>query len=572
MAENQNITEDKTLNRLVSQLTLEERHDFLEKLRGQSTLSFEPLYESEEADEKLENFEEQYSRLPWHLRLYYFIVGLLKSKPPAKVFEDRRIGRLGREIAAAAPGLYDYQRNLLLADFHRHLSKLKEAARFFFTALDASVNRDKGAFYAFLGSLEMEDIHRRLQADASPATIAEQFPDMTETELRQFVLKAMDDAFAAISDTHRTAMYYNARSLNCLKELAAFLFDRVLMAFSTKPGGQTCQAGAIRTMLIELNNILFSLKEPPGLSLLESLFIFLLQERSEEQGFDMSREMRTLLSRAEIAITIIRDFNRRIPLLKILRCAGRDMSLSPKQISGGEDWFQVYREHWKRQIDGAVAEFIQQRKYRQIVNSFKSFLKGANLKILSNAVSENSRDGIPVPEAFTLSFLRTFYSAVFMTGLNDFLRPILIEGEFFKKENRSEFTGAYNDIMNIEIDVAALDASLAPSGDYGKRYFQAKQDLAPLPLKRRKMQIVLDEVSHEASGLVIRSRNALVALINVLTGLLRRETGSKYDSLANFEQFAGKNPEVFIEAAGETIKQLQQALQTLKDIDAIVSQ
>lgn len=572
MAENQNSTEDKTLNRLVSQLTLEERHNFLEKLRGQSTLSFEPLYESVEADEKLENFVEQYSRLPWHIRLYYFILGLLKSKPPAKVFEDRRIGRLGREIASTAPGLYDYQRNLLLADFYRHLSKLKEAARFFFTALDASVNRDKGAFYAFLGSLEMEDVHRRLQADANPAAIAEQFPEMTETELRQFVLKAMDDSVAAISDTHRTAMYCNARSLNCLKELSAFSFDRVLMAFSTKPGGQTCQAGTIRTMLIELNNILYSLKEPPGLSLLESLFIFLLQERSEDQDFDMIREMRVLLSRAEIAITTIRDFNRRIPLLKILRYAGRDMSLSPKQISGGEDWFQVYREHWKRQIDGAVAEFIQQRKYRQIVNSFKSFLKGANLKVLNNAVSENSRDGIPVPEAFALSFLRTFYSVVFMADLNDFLRPILIEGEFFKKENRAEFTGAYNDIMNIEIDIAALDARLAPSGDYGKRYLQAKQDLAPLPLKRRKMQIVLDEVSHEASGLVIRTRNALAGLINVLTGILRKETGSKYDSLANLEKFAGKNPEVFVEAAAETIKQLQQALQTLKDIDAIGSQ
>jgi hypothetical protein len=568
MAESQKGPEDKILTRLASELSLQERHDFLEKLRGQSTQSFEPLYEAREEDEE-EDFEAQYLRLPWYYRLFYFIMGLFKSKPATKVFGDGKIGRLGRAIETEAPGIYDYQRNQLLFNFFQPLTQLKDSARFFFTALDAGINRDKGAFYAFLGSLEMGEVHNTLQTETNPEMIMEKFPDMPEAEVRQIAMRVLEDALGSISDSQRGAMYYNARSLNCLKELSAFLFDRLILAFGVKSGGQTCSVNGVRELLINLNNILFSLKEPPALSLLESMFIFLLQERTGEPNFDMNREMHSLLSRAERAVTTIRDFNRKIPLTRILRCASRDLSLAPKQISGGEDWFQVYREYWKQQIETGIADFLYRRKYREILSTFKIFLKGANLKVLDNIASDTNRDGLPLPEAFALSFLRTFHSLVFISDINPVLSPILMDGEFLRKENRAEFTGAYNDIMIIEEDVRKLDGGLALSGDYGKRYLQAKQDLSALPIKRRKMQVILDEISHEATGIIIRARDGMVKSIAVLNGILKNETGGKYQGLVNFDKFAGKEPEEFIKKILETIKLLQQAHQILQDIDAM---
>jgi hypothetical protein len=349
------------------------------------------------------------------------------------------------------------------------------------------------------------------------------------------------------------------------------LFDRVLLAFDSSIGMQTCPVGMVRELLVELNNILFSLKEPPTLALLESLFIFLLQEKKDEPGGDVNNKIRSLLAGAEDAIAAIRNFNKTVPLTKILRCACRDMSFAPHQISGGEDWFQVYCEHWKRQTESGIADFTRKRKHREVFNAFRHFFKGADLKALDNAVSDSNPNGVPAPETFTLSFLQTFHSEVFIPVINIFLRPILIDGEFFKKENRAEFTIAYNDIMKMEDDIKKFDLSIAPNGDYGKRYIQARDDLSSLPVKRRKIQAVLEDASRDAGGIISRTRNAAVTMINVLGGILKKEAGGKYDTLSNLDKIAGKNPEVFLDGVAESVRQFQETLQILKDIDAMGS-
>jgi hypothetical protein len=565
------MAEDKTLDRLVSELTLEERQNLLEKLKAQSNLSGDLLYDVEEGAPSVK-IDEQYVKLPWYYRLFYFVLSFFESKSPIKVFEDSQVGKLGREINVRSPELYDYQRAYLLSEFFRQITDLKEAARFFFTALDAGFNRDKGSFYAFLGSLEMGEVHRRLQTETDPEVIAEKFPDASEAELRQTAFRVMEDAFAGITEAHRSAMYHNTRALYCLKELSTFLFDRIIMAFGFEPAasGQVCSVNVVREMLNSLNNILFSLRVPPPLALLESLFIFLLQEKAREPDFDMNREMRNLLGRAENSLVTIRTFNAQVPLTLMLRCANRDMTLAPQEISGGEDWFLVYREYWKRHIEMLFAEYMRFRRHRDLLNSFRYFLKGANLKLLDNVVSDANPEGLPIPEAMSLSFLLTFYSAVYMPDINKTLRPILIDGEFYKRENRTEFTESYNELIKLEDEIKKFEMNISPSGDYGRRYIQARQDMSSLPVKRRKIQLVLQDASEQAKRIIERIRAAVRVMIKVLNGILKKDIEGKYDSLGNISQLSGRSP-AFLNGITESIQKFQKTLQLLDDIDIMES-
>ncbi|MDR0624577.1 MAG: DUF5312 domain-containing protein [Treponema sp.] len=565
------MTDDKTLDRLVSELTLEERQNLLEKLKAQSNLSGDLLYNAKEGAPSI-IIDEQYVKLPWYYRLFYFILSLFESKPPIRVFEDSQVGKLGRAINLRSPELYDYQRAYLLSEFFKYITDLKEGARFFFTALDAGFNRDKGSFYAFLGSLEMGEVHRRLQTETDPKVMAEKFPGASESELRQAAFQVMEDAFAGITEAQRTAMYHNTRSLYCLKELSSFLFDRIIMAFGFEPGasGQVCSINVVREMLLSLNNILFSLRAPPPLPLLESLFIFLLQEKAREPDFDINREMRNLLTRAENSLVTIRTFNEQVPLTLMLRCANRDMALTPQEISGGEDWFLVYREYWKRHIEMLFAEYMRFRHHRDLLNSFRYFLKGANLKVLDNVVSDANPEGLPIPEAMSLSFLLTFYSAVFMADINKNLRPILIDGEFYKRENRTEFTESYNELIKLEDEIKKFEMNISPSGDYGRRYIQARQDMTSLPVKRRKIQLVLQDASGEAKKIIDRTRAAIHMMINVLNGIVKKDIEGKYDTLGNMARLSGKSP-AFLNGINESIQKFQKTLQLLDDIDIMES-
>ena len=220
--------------RLASTLSMDDRRNLLEKLNAQSG-GVQVLYDEADGGEaEAGDSAKKYGALPWFYRLFYWLVGLFRGKTPLQVFQDRQVSQLGRLIAAQSPGIYDYEQGLLLPAFYQAATGLKESARFFYDALDMSVNRDRGAFYAFLASLEMEDIHRMLLEETDPQKIAEQHDGVAESALRQLGFQAMDGCIAAIGDDRRAVMYYNARTLNCLKELASFLFDRLLVSFSTQ--------------------------------------------------------------------------------------------------------------------------------------------------------------------------------------------------------------------------------------------------------------------------------------------------------------------------------------------------
>jgi hypothetical protein len=563
------MAEDETFNQLSSELSLEERKNLLDKLISHSSISKIPLYEEPE-DTPSDDAETRYARLPWYYRLWYFLLSFFKADSPVNIYENQQVAKLGKEIEESFPGFYNYQRNQLLSEFYKALLKLKGGARFFYTALDAGVNRNKGAFYAFLGSLELGEFHSRLNLETDPKVVAETNPNVSEADLRQLALGYMEDAMAGITEAQRKAMYYDARVLYCLKELASFLFDRIIMAFSSDDSAQkyTCSAAIVREQLSTLNNILYSIRQPPPMPLLESLFVFILQDRIEEPGFDINAEMRVFLSRAEDALIILREFNKQVPLTRILRCASRNLSLTPKAISGGEDWFMVFREHWKWHIETQFTEYLTARRRQEVLNTFRYFFKGTNLKMLSNIASDSNPDGVPLKSSFALSFLLTFHSAVFISDINLVIRPILIDGEFYKPENRIEFTEGYNNLIKLDDVIRKFEGKLAPSGDYGKRYDLARAEMSSLPVKRRKIQIVIEEVDEEADEIVEQANRAMQSMVNILGGIIQKDAKGKYDTLVNMVKLAGKGT-AFMAGITDSIEKFKKALGLLNDIEGI---
>ncbi len=585
------MAENRKFNKLVSELSVEERNDLLKKLAGQSNISQEPLYESlGETSEK--TIESRFQKLPWYEHVFLVIIGFFKGKPPIKVFEERLVTKIGQDIDSKYPGYFSYRQLLLMPQFHRALADLKENVRFFKEAFDASINKDRGAFYGFLGSLEMTAVHKRLDEEILPAKIAMKFPGKNDNELKQTALGLMEDAFAAINEDQRNKMYNHARSLSCLKELSFFLFDRVLYAFANDAaaGGMSCSVSVVRDQLASLNNILYSLKAPPSIALLESMFVFVLQEQARNEEIDVQNESKILLSTAENSLAAIREFNKTVPLTAILKVANRNTSLTPSSISGGEDWFTVYREYWKQHIEHLFDEYMRTRRQRELLESFRSFLKGATLRTLEHAESETNPNGIPIRMGYDLSFLLTFHTVVFITDINKVLRPILLEGEFIKRENRTQFTESYNDLMKLDDDIRRFDKDISPTGEIGKQYAIAVADMS-LTNRRRKVQSVIEMANEAANEIVATARQALENMLLVLQGIARKDPDGKNDMIANIGKFIGKPPAAtllnaavnnapvpaafspkglaFFNGVTDIIASLQQTVQVLDNIDAL---
>jgi hypothetical protein len=276
------------------------------------------------------------------------------------------------------------------------------------------------------------------------------------------------------------------------------------------------------------------------MSLFEALFVFMLQEKIKTPGFDVNAETRKLLSKAERSLAAIRKFNQMTPLTLILRCASRDLSLSPVLIRGGEDWLAVYRDYWKHLINDQFTRYLRLTRSRELRESFRSFFKGVSLKLLENAESETNPGGIPVKEALSLSFLRTYHAVVFAGDNESVLNAILINGEFYNQDNQFDFSSSYNVLNRLEEAVDRFDYQISPFGDIGLRYAAAREELTSLTLKRRKMQGIIDEAALVAIQIIGEAKTALITMIKVLNGIMNKETVSKYDTLINFSKLAGK--------------------------------
>ncbi|GHV72197.1 hypothetical protein AGMMS49928_28420 [Spirochaetia bacterium] len=536
------IMEEKgNLDRLASGLSLEERRDLLEKLTAGSELTREPLYGDASEGPALKTVE-QYAALPWFSRLWLLIRSIFSAKSPLKLFEDRQVAALGREIALHWPRLYDYQQGMLLPAFYDDITELKNGARFFYTALDASVSQDKGAFYGFLGSLELPEIHSRLQTETDPEAIVQKMPKISDPELRQEALRVMDEILSDISTGDRQTMYANVRSLQYLKELSSFLFDRVIMAFSFDKAlaGQTCAARLVKDMLNSLNNILYSLRFPPTIPLLESLFIFILQERENAPDFDLQKEIEGLLALSEASLLCIKEFNQRVPLTRILRCVDRNMSLAPKALTGGEDWFALYHDYWKRYTEERLGRFLGGRRKRELLKIFGDFFRDEPLEPLVNAAADENPGGFPLKGSFALSFLLTFHKLTFLGDLNRILKLIFTNGEFVKKENRIEFDECYDFLLGMSEKIVKFDTDISADGDFGRRYLQIRGDMSSLQAKRRKLQLVQDEAAEGADKIIGSARTVFLEMANIFNGIMAATTEikntDKYGALSNLEK------------------------------------
>jgi hypothetical protein len=561
-----------TLGQLAAELSLEERKDLLDKLGAHSGLSRDLLYEDKHHSGFAIIEREVYDQLPWYVRLKYIIIGFFKGIPQKQAFERHQIARIGKIITKRAPGCYDYRQDLLLSNLREQLIQLKSAARFFYNTLNQSINRDKGAFYAFLASLEMEEIHSHLLNGTNPNILAVENPTLQEGELRQMALNNLEQSLSFITEDEKSRMYANARSLNYLKALSTFSFDRIILSFTNNPAKGTfvCKGTFVEVSLMILQNVLFSLKQVPSLALLESLFIFTLQEYREDSPIDITVEMRRLLSMAENDLMIIRDFNRGIPLTLILRCISRNMGLLPKEIEGGEDWFVVYREYWKRQVDTQFHEYRRMCRRKELMNTFHQFLKGSALKTLHYAVSQYNPDGFPLPEALALSFLMTFHTNIFIPDIHQILRTVMIEGAFYRVESRTQFTEIYNELMGIEDVIRQFESRLSPEGTYGSRYFLSDLESAPGLLRRRKIQRAINEASAEAERILTSAKQAVAELIKILAGFIRKESDGNYDALVNITRLSSEIPG-FVSGIGNSIRQFQQVLQFLDAIAMLES-
>ncbi|MEI6876764.1 MAG: DUF5312 family protein, partial [Spirochaetota bacterium] len=531
---------------LSSRLSADERRDLLERIKRSTSLSSEPLFPADAYPARLH--ADQASRLDslgLVARLLLFFRRLVSGRKSEEILLADELAELAHGIESRHPGLVDYRRALLLEGMAAQLRILRDGARFFGEVLARSVDKDKGAFIALLASIELPEIHARLAAETDPFVRA--MPGIGYAELRSSVLEAWEDILLSLTEEKRHAMYLDLRSLLFLRRLSGYLFDRLLGAFRPVPeGGPAATFKETRDLILELGNLLFSLATPPSIELLEALFVTSSHESLGESGFDAEASITADLAAGAEALQKIRAFNARVPLGTILRLVSGDPDHLPHDLPGGEDWLALFKTYWKERIEARLDEYRSESHYRELTAEIAEFVGPGEQVAFENISREGSENSPPLHYELALVFLEAFHRGPFLKVLNRPLKLILVDGDFYRKDNRIELTDAYDQLLRLHENLVGLDSRMSIDGDIGIAWRQANHEILSLNLKRRKLDTIRRGAEDEAERIIKDSAEAFKCLARIVKGVLKGEAGGRYDSLQNLAFMDGRANREFL--------------------------
>ncbi len=146
---------------------------------------------------------------------------------------------------------------------------------------------------------------------------------------------------------------------------------------------------------------------------------------------------------------------------------------------------------------------------------------------------------------------------------------VLVDGEFYRKDNRIEFTDAYDALLRLPDLLAALDAKMGPEGEIGSAWLAASREIGSSSAKRRKSRSLIRVAEEEAERLIEREGAALKTLVHIIRGFLKGEAGGRYDSLANLSYIDGKANKDFQRSLDRAKDRCEKALDLLAELSGV---
>jgi hypothetical protein len=566
------MTSPSVFEKLVGQLSSKERREMLDKIKRSLSVSDEPLSVDEEAEQEVD-LADEYAKFGLIRKLILFLKKLVSGKTVLELTEALLIKELAKTIQRSYPGLFSPGSGQLLTSMYEELNTLSEAVSLFKIPLDIALSTYKNDFFAFLGSMEMELTHEKLLSETNPYNRQSEFSQKTDKEVKEELQYAFDDIFTELNDMERESMYMHSKALYYLVTLAFFPFDKILNSFVSAESlnEYVCSLFETEDELTSLAQILTSFAIPPGAGLLQALFFFQFRDDLGKPDEEIDKTVKKQMDRADYSLQVIRNFNRAVPLIDILRFSRGEINYYPPPISGGEDWFTLYKRFWRKRKERLYKQFIDDRKKRNIKEEALATVGLEELPTLQYYNAEYIGAQAQLAYEISLSFLVAFVDQVIAKELNRILKVILIDAEFYKDQNRQEFTDAYNGLMRVPEVVQKIEYSLTPAGDTGKALEVVRHEVIPPPLKRKKIENLIREVEEEIRALMRTAQNNLHLLGNVLDGVLHGEVGGKYDTISNLAYLGGRENKTLRESINNGIEKLrgtEQLLASLIDLES----
>ncbi|MBT3273424.1 MAG: hypothetical protein HN368_09730, partial [Spirochaetales bacterium] len=512
------MSHNSTFDSLVTGLSGDERIEMLKNISAAESTDEEPLFAEAEEGEAV-NLEILHGRLGIFQKLILFIKSLFAQRDVLEVFEETMLSKHGYEIEHNFPGLLDAGKMSVGYVFAGELEALRNALSVFTDPLARAFGPEKRDFIAFLAGFELALLQDRLLENTDPERYIKENSIGTDFDIRKQMDGDLQEALKEITEADRAAMYRHVRSLYFLNELVFFPYSNILSSFSAEGEDRWVPLTELKNLILELGDVMAVQGRPPDETALKALFLF-DPDIGNEETEAAKKNLLKALDRGFNGLSQVKKFNRAVPLRKLLKLCADRVTYSPEPIGGGEDWFALYRRFWENRLEQKMEMFTYGNKKIKLVDGARKLLAVSDLPLLENYSVSARKEDASVCFEMSLAFIASFVETLFLKEMHRVLKIFIVDGEFYKSQNREEFTDSYDGIKNSLTEVRELDRKLSPAGEYGLALSGIRNEMIKSTLRNRKLNAVMHEVETEAASIINSLRGHLSMLINVSKGML----------------------------------------------------
>ncbi len=544
----------------------------LEKLKSAVSVS-EPLVQEEDVDEHYDSTDlaDRIKKMGLLSRLWLLIRSMFQGKSQEDLFEADLLSQTARRISRQAPDILDAGVRQAKPGLYKRLRKLEQSTRTCFEILGPATGEQKGAFLAFLLERESEEVRLRLESDMDIERLADENPSYGDLELKRLLESNLAEILESMPSSVRTRMYAHAQFLEQFRRLGTFDFASVFALFHPSQGTEVenVDLALLRGSLEQLASIGRGLRDVPGERLIESLYLFVRQESWQEGAYETVGEnepgtddnLAYRLDRFAQAFRTVREFFTGTPVESLARLALNTVHFRPEMRGGGEDWFARLKQFWTERIDELYQSFAFARKERKLLDEATA-LCGVSVEALPEF--ETEVPGERNRFASVIGVVDAFLKLVFRPRLYAPLRTLQTKGEFYKKDNRTEFNDAFETLRGALERVKELRAQVASDGMLGTRLQEIAMQGYPPDKVIELRKPVIEEVNQRARQLVSDVVASLRSLDNVLNGILYAEVGGVYETLSNLSDIEGRETDSYL-------RKLDDVLMTIRSAEQLIS-
>jgi len=554
---------DNVFDSLVKDLSTEERRKMIEKMEQNIHVSQESLNNSVE-NEPFQTIEEEYKALSWLDKVFIIIKSLFLAKDKLEITKNILVSRLARQVSSVCPDFFDVKHRAATGEFSKLVVDVANSAEFIKKPMAVCFEMDKIKFYSLMGQLEFPGLQVELQAKINPWDKNGGYKSRDVQEVRRRLTDDLEMTLSKISRDERMRMMEMTRTLHYLYELSKFPFKMILGQFPTSAEGQPLAASfsGLAKPLTEFAIILKSFKNPPSVKLLEALFLLFYSQENLRDGVVLEELVAQGIQNFDSLIQKIRNFNKVVPLSDLLKVINHDPFYQIVPLGGGEDWFYFFRQYWQDCLTEKMRVFSRELALEETANELQRYWDVNSLL----PVKGYSRNESFASFAFSFAALQSFFIENFQKKLYYPMKIILVEGNFYKKNNRVEYDSVFKELVKIGSRIKWFENQLLPEGEAGMKIRLVAHDYRDKPEElEREVLKVYNEINRDALLILEDSSKSLLTMGKLMNGVVMGNGGS-YDTLSNFSDLGGRNNDELRQGITECADDIHKINHSLKDL------